>query len=404
MPALSVILLLILTICAHAGHRVALVMGEHPELKKALEDRSFVVNSQDDLDTKKINETLHLFIQGIPTKGSALIYTTQKDPGKLLQKMHTESGADLVIVLSNRKEEQTVIEGDGLILAHASGNFPARLSLNLQQPGTGLIEALRSAARDAGGWLATGPEVHEPDAQRSAFPPDKVEAGKDPGSEWVNAYGMVFCWCPAKDGGFWMSKYEITRREFDAVTRKNPRNALANHPNHPRDGIHWDDISQFVREVNQREGFFKRIPEGWEYALPSESQWLHAAGAGEVPKDLSKYANFADASLFDTGDDFYHYADRSMNDDQPGLALVGSYPANLWGIHDLFGNLWEWTRTFPNADADPKNPGHPVACGGSWVSLPHDCSIDSRRGFSKRTERNFIGFRLVLQQASPSRK
>ncbi|MEJ6580963.1 MAG: SUMF1/EgtB/PvdO family nonheme iron enzyme [Akkermansiaceae bacterium] len=119
------------------------------------------------------------------------------------------------------------------------------------------------------------PKVHEPALRQAAFPPDKVQPGKDPGSEWVNAYGMVFCWCPTQDGG---------------------------------------------------------------------------------------------------------------------------RPANPWGIHDLYGNLWEWTRTFPKTETSPKNPGHPIACGGSWVSLRQDCAPNSRREFPKRTERNFIGFRLVLQQ------
>ena len=338
MRFLSVILLLISTTSLYAGHRVALVIGGNDAVEQSLAKHGFRVTRQDDLDDKKIKETLNLFIRGVPTKGLALIYTNQKEPEKLLKRLHKESGAEASIVLS---------EGDDL---------PAKLT------GSKNLNAVA--------------------------PPDQVQAGKAAAREWVNAYGMVFCWCPQKDQGFWMGKYEVTLREFNAVTRKTPRHAIASRNNHPRDGIHYDDISQFVRQLNQRERFSKRLPDGWEYALPSESQWAHVAKVGKIPMEK---INFADASLFDTGDDFYHYADRSLNDGQASLAIVGSYPPNPWGVHDLFGNLWEWTST-------PKGSGNPIACGGSWVSLPHDCSPTSRRKFPKRTEKNFIGFRLILQQ------
>lgn len=354
MLRIAAILIMLLCSPAPAGHRVALIIGGTDELETKLNEHAFTVTRTDGSNEKLLKETLHLFLLGVPTKGTALVYTDQKEPGKILKRLQDDTGATKTLVLTEEDD------------------FSTRLSGFLGNSG----------------------------ARKAAFLPDQIRPGNTAGDEWVNAYGMVFCWCPDKDGGFWMGKYEVTKREFNAVTRKNPRNSLAVRNNHPRDGVHYDDIINFVRQINQRERFFKRVPEGWEYGLPTESQWVRAASADEPPKDLAKHANFADASLFNTGDNFYHYAVRDQNDQHPFLAIVGSYPANSMGIHDLLGNVWEWTDTYSNAHLNPKKPGNPIACGGSWVSMPFDCTVDSRRQFPKRTEKNFIGLRLVLRPES----
>jgi len=203
--------------------------------------------------------------------------------------------------------------------------------------------------------------------------------------------------------GFWLGKYEITKHQFDLVTRKLPRGALATEPNHARDAIRHDDILQFVGELNRRERFFKRLPDGWMYALPTETEWEYACRAGtdttysfgDDPALLPAHGNFADRRLLDTGDDYYRYAHHSLDDGVAHLAPVGKYRPNPWGFHDMHGNLWEWTATLDAA-------GHPIARGGSWVSRPDYCTSGFRRSFPTVTERNFIGFRLALKQIDNS--
>jgi hypothetical protein len=244
---------------------------------------------------------------------------------------------------------------------------------------------LQQIQKESGAKIVLRADEPLPAVSRAICPSSEIRPGKKPGDEWVNSYGIVFCWCE----NFWLGKYEITMREFDEVTRKNPKNALASKPNHPRDGIHYDDLLTFISELNKRERFFERLTVGWEYALPTEEEWEFAFRAGKTSPDIT--GNFADKTLFDTGDDYYHYADQSSDDGHAFLAEVGTYPANPWGLHDMSGNLWEWTATFHEKNAAP------IACGGSWVSLPESHGTPYRNHFEKRTERNFIGFRLILR-------
>jgi formylglycine-generating enzyme required for sulfatase activity len=202
--------------------------------------------------------------------------------------------------------------------------------------------------------------------------------------------------------GFWLGKYEMTRREFDLVTRKKPRGALASQPNHPRDAIRYDDILLYVEELNRRERFFNRLPGNWEYALPTDAEWEYASRAGSKtrfyfgssPKLLPAHANFADRNLLETGDEYYHYADGGLDDGSVQLAPVGSYRPNPWGFHDLYGNLWEWTAS----SGERTEQQSPVARGCSWVSIPAYCDSSFTHRFARDTERNFIGFRLALRK------
>ena len=109
---------------------------------------------------------------------------------------------------------------------------------------------------------------------------------------------------------------------------------------HPVVCVNWGDASRYVEWLS--------LKTGQQYRLPTESEWEYAARAGTkttyywgdgLQDDLKqcRYANGADlrTSLFWRAgcDDGHEYT-----------AAVGSYLPNPFGLHDMLGNVWEWTQ------------------------------------------------------------
>jgi len=70
---------------------------------------------------------------------------------------------------------------------------------------------------------------------------------------------------------------------------------------------------------------------GRSYRLPSESEWEYACRAGTT----TRYS-FGDAKTPDKA----NFADSSLQ----RTTEVGAYPANLWGLLDMHGNVFEWVE------------------------------------------------------------
>lgn len=263
---------------------------------------------------------------------------------------------------------------------------------------------------------------------KSLLPSDQLAPGKKAGDEWVNSIGMVFCWCPPGkytmgspksmpgheedqvlkevtfSKGFWISKYELTNLNYFKIRKREQTLFKENLPNHPLI-CQYDDKKHWVSYLKEK----SPVPKGWSYDVPSEEQWEYAARAGSKEKyfwgsnepQLKDYANFADKSLFNQKDKFHNYADSKIDDGFPFIAEVGQLKANPWGLHDVYGNVWEWCKTQYTTDrsaATKKDKRGQVVKGGSWCSQKEYCHSAFRNAFEGRFESNFLGLRLIIRQ------
>jgi formylglycine-generating enzyme required for sulfatase activity len=177
--------------------------------------------------------------------------------------------------------------------------------------------------------------------------------------------------------GFYLGKYEVTQAQYEAVMTGNP-NGLSttpskwpNNPNRPVEQVHWGDIQVFLARLNAAEQAAGRLPTGWSYILPTESQWEYACRAGtNTVFSWGNSASSAQANL----DGTQPYGGGAIGVKIGETTNVGQYGANQWGFFDMHGNVFEWTADWygvssSNAQTDPQGPvsgSRRVTRGGSW--------------------------------------
>jgi serine/threonine-protein kinase PpkA len=170
--------------------------------------------------------------------------------------------------------------------------------------------------------------------------------------------------------------------------------------NEPVACVSWSDAQAYLTWLNGETGR--------SYRLPTEAEWEYAARAGTTAarywgddeKTACLYANVADENRSRGTrwnnkfpcDDGYNY-----------VAPVGSKRANSWGLHDMLGNVWEWTCSAYEAVYVDKErecvsnnyAGRVALRGGSWNTLPRGVRAASRHGDARDYRYGDIGLRLA---------
>ena len=209
---------------------------------------------------------------------------------------------------------------------------------------------------------------------------------------------------------FAVGVYEVTFAEWDACEDAGgcrghlPDDADWGRGRRPVIFVSWEDARAYVGWLSEKTG--KR------YRLPSESEWEYAARAktrtsrpwGDSQSGQCSHANGGDAFAKRVSK-YPNWAVVACDDGHVNTAPVGRYEGNAWGLHDVLGNVWEWTedcwnKSYEGAPTDGSAWGSGdcstrVLRGGAWTSNPWRLRSASRlaRVFDDRSF--WSGFRVA---------
>ena len=195
---------------------------------------------------------------------------------------------------------------------------------------------------------------------------------------------------------FWLGKTEVTQGQWESIMGSNPSYFKNAGTNAPVEHVSYDRALAFCGKLTERERAAGRLPEGYEYTLPTEAQWEYACRAGTT----GDYAGSLDLLSWYKG-----------NSGETTHA-VAQKQANAWGLYDMHGNVWEWCSnwyadTLPGGTVtDPVGPAsgrEHVHRGGSCGNTASECR-SAYRGWNQPgflyanigLSYIAIGFRLAL--------
>ena len=181
---------------------------------------------------------------------------------------------------------------------------------------------------------------------------------------------------------FQMLDREVSTSDFRAfaaaTNRQTPRQ-----PEWYADGSHpvvtvtWDEAQAYCEWAGGR--------------LPTEEEWEHGARGG------------LDGKLFPWGDEFTGQANARHNLRSERFEFtspVASFAPNAFGLHDMAGNVWEWTASpFKLTHSSPPvTGGHDLRTikGGGWDNFIPRLRVSERTALSRRGRHNlYVGFRCA---------
>lgn len=184
---------------------------------------------------------------------------------------------------------------------------------------------------------------------------------------------------------FAIGKYEVTQAQWQAVMGNNPSHFKG--PERPVEMVTWRDVQEYLTRLNAQTGK--------HYRLPSEAEWEYATRAGS-------------GASYSFGEDKAQLGRHAWYEGNSGgeTKPVGQLPPNAFGLHDMHGNVWEWSAdcygsnyagTLP-VDFAKEREGfcYRVIRGGSMLNFPKYLTAFYRTSLTPVNFNNNLGFRVVL--------
>ena len=201
---------------------------------------------------------------------------------------------------------------------------------------------------------------------------------------------------------FFMGPVEVTQAQWQALMGSNPASSHGVGDDHPVYSVSWDQIAGaggFIESLNQHlantgqpgAGLFRLPTEAeWEYAARARSETRYSFGDALECSDYCQPCNTMGGHMWWCG---------NVSETMP----VAGKNANLFGLWDMHGNVWEWVADwygyYPVTSAvNPTGPAtgsSRVVRGGGWNSDAGYARSASRGAHATTYLSAEVGFRLA---------
>ncbi len=246
-----------------------------------------------------------------------------------------------------------------------------------------------------------GPQLFEPET--ALIPASEFLMGSDPHKD-TGAYDNERPQHSLRLPDYSLARTPVTNAQYLAFVLSTGRRAPGHWPrgkprhgqgDHPVVGVSWHDARAYCRWLAQ--------VTGKPYGLPSEAEW-------------EKGARGTAGLIFPWGDEWDAARCNARQGDRGNTSPVGAYPKgeSPYGLLDMAGNVWEWTRSLWGEDwekPDFKYPYDPadgredesagdhvsrVVRGGAFVNGPRLVRCAARGNVNPHLETKYMGFRVCV--------
>ena len=218
---------------------------------------------------------------------------------------------------------------------------------------------------------------------------------------------------------FWIARYPVTVAQYRAFEnaagyQTAHRLSTTENPNWPVRYVSWHDARCYCEWLTEKlkecasgqvasmqagkatRMFWQDLTDGsLRITLPTEAEW-------------EKAARHDDARRYPWGDEDWNEELANVGDSQIGHPTpVGMYPRGIssYKVHDLSGNIWEWTRSllkdYPYNPKDGREAtmdlvSRHVLRGGAFNSPQNFARCAYRFDYNHIDGNDYIGFRVVV--------